>query len=119
VKHAAEVYGLRAGWHFMYGRNYGWALRFQRGDRLVLAMYPNKNRFTVQIILSQAQVKTALAMGLAPRIMQVLRAATKYPEGRWLFIPVKSPAGVRDLWSVIKLKIARPKSRRSPRPTSS
>jgi hypothetical protein len=107
----AETYGLKGALHFMYGERYGWALRFRRGERLVLAMYPNESCLTVQLILGRAQVAAATAMRLPARVSRVLKAAKDYPEGRWLFIPVKSLESARELRSLIALKISRPTPR--------
>jgi len=104
----AETCGLTGQLHFMYGERYGWARRFRRGGRLITAMYPNRGRVTVQIILGRAQVVAAIAMDLAPSVAKVLSAAKDYPEGRWLFIPVKSLKGARELRPLVALKLARP-----------
>jgi hypothetical protein len=93
----------------MYGAKYGWALRFRRGGRIIVAMYPNRGTLTVQIILGKAQVAAARAIGLPSRVLKVLEAAKDYPEGRWLFIPVKSRKAARELRSLIGLKLGRPK----------
>ena len=106
--HLAETYGLKSSFHFMYGERYGWALRFERSGRLVLAMYPNHGHLTVQIILSQAQIAVAKAMTLPQRILRVIEGARNYPEGRWLFIPVWSAKGAKELRSLIALKLSRP-----------
>ncbi len=106
LKLMLESYGLKGSMHFMYGQRYGWALRFQQGSRFLLALYPNQNCLTVQIVLGPAQVIAASTMGLPPRVLAVLEAAKKYPEGRWLFIPVKSIANARQLRSLIALKIS-------------
>ena len=108
VGHLEETYSLKGSLHFMYGPRYGWALRFERGGRLVLALYPNRGYLIVQIILSIPQVSAAIAMGLPLFVLKVLEAAKKYPEGRWLFIPVKSLSAARELRPLIELKISRP-----------
>jgi hypothetical protein len=115
--HLAETYGLKGMFHFMYGEKYGWALRFHRNGRIVLAMYPNQGHLTVQIILGRAQVAVATAMTLPPRIVRVLEAAKDYPEGRWLFIPVKSVKSAKELRSLIALKMSRPGNGRGARHT--
>jgi hypothetical protein len=106
--HLAETYRLKSEFHFMYGERYGWALRFHRGGRLVLVMYPNHGHLTVQIILGRTQIAAATQMNLPQRILKVLDAAKDYPEGRWLFIPVRSGKGVRELRGLIALKFSRP-----------
>jgi hypothetical protein len=107
VSHMAETYHLGGTLHFMYGERFGWALRFRRGGRFVMAMYPNRGRLTAQVVLGRAQAAAASAMDLAPSVAEVLAAAKDYPEGRWLFIPVKSLKGARELRPLIALKLAR------------
>jgi hypothetical protein len=110
VEYLEQIHGLKGSLHFMYGRRYGWALRVRRGSRLVLALYPNQSSLTVQIILGRAQVEAAAAMGLPSRVLEILESATNYPEGKWLFIPVKSLANARELRPLIALKISGLKS---------
>lgn len=111
--HLAEIYGLKGSFHFMYGQRYGWALRFERSGKLVLAMYPNRGQLTAQVVLGRAQVTLATAMHLSPNIANVLRNAKDYPEGRWLFVPVRSQQGAREMRSLIALKLSRPNRRSS------
>ena len=73
--HLAETYRLTGVLHFMYGEWFGWALRFRRGGRFVVALYPNRGRLTAQIVLGRSQVAAASAMDLAPSVTKVLAAA--------------------------------------------
>jgi hypothetical protein len=41
--------------------------------------------------------------------LEGLEAAKDYPEGRWLFIPVKSRKAARELRVLIGLKLPRPR----------
>jgi hypothetical protein len=111
--HLAEAHGLRGSLHFMYAERYGWALRFDRGGRLVLAMYPGRGHLTVQIILSRAQIASAIEIGMPSHAWKAFDAATDYLEGRWLFIRVRSPRSAEALKPLIALKLARPKARRA------
>jgi hypothetical protein len=70
--HLAETYGLKGSFHFMYGDRYGWALRFHKSGRFILAMYPNRGHFTVQIVLGRAQVAVATEMELPTFIVRVI-----------------------------------------------
>jgi len=107
VGHLAKTYRITGRLHWMYGERYGWALRFARAGRLVTALYPNRGRFTVQIVLGRWQVTAASAMALPASVAKVLAAAKDYPEGRWLFVPVRTLKGARDLRPLIALKLAR------------
>ncbi len=108
VTHVADTYALTASLRFMYGSRYGWALRFEQRGRLALAVYPNHGYLTLQVILNQAQVAVAHSMKLAPVVVRALASATDYPEGRWLFVPVKSRKAAEELRSLIALKLGRP-----------
>ncbi len=112
--HLGTVYGLTGAFYFMYGARYGWALKLQRGGRLAAAMYPNRGYLTMQLILNPAQVAAADAMKLPPFIRRALEAATDYPEGRWLFIPVTTRANADAVKPLIALKLHSPTGRSRP-----
>ncbi len=105
--HLSSAYGLKGSFRFMYGPRYGWALRFERGGRLILAMYPNRGYLTLQVILGRSQVAGAMAAKLPPRVSRVLAVATDYPEGRWLFMPVRSARAGQEAKTLIALKMSR------------
>ena len=94
-----------------YGRNYGWALRFRKGGKALLSLYPGKEDFTVQIILGEAQVEEV--MGLAPgrNVRKAIEDAHPYPEGRWLFIKVASKHGLDQVTQLLTVKAPQPKGR--------
>ena len=37
---------------FLYGKNYGWGLRFRYKGKLLICFYPNTNYFVTQLILN-------------------------------------------------------------------
>ena len=108
--HLADAHGLEGQMRFMYGEPYGWAQRVDRSGRLVLAMYPNRGYLTVQIILSRAQIAAAIEMGMPLHVWRAFDAARDYPEGRWLFVRVRSRRSAQQLRPLIALKLARPKA---------
>ncbi|MCL4249856.1 MAG: DUF3788 family protein [Anaerolineae bacterium] len=99
-----EHYRTQADIKFMYGKNYGWALRFRSKGRLLTALYPTEGGFTVQIILPPDAIEQAQAMNLGERVAQAIARATPYPEGRWLFIPVESAADAEDIRRLLALR---------------
>ena len=42
---------------FLYGKDYGWALRFQCGGKLLCALFPNRSYFVTLLIINQALLK--------------------------------------------------------------
>jgi hypothetical protein len=104
IKFIREKYPAQEDIKFMYGQKYGWALRFRIKERLLVALYPLKNDFTVQIILNTGAIQQAQKMKLGKNVRQTIEHAKPYPEGRWLFIPVKSKKDIRDIQQLLDLR---------------
>ena len=106
--HLAETHHLAGKLEWMYGERYGWALRFRKGGRFVTAVYPNRGRFFAQVVLGKSQVALAKKAGLPASVRKVFAAAKDYPEGRWLFVPVRSLKGARELRPLLAITLAPP-----------
>ena len=89
-----------------YGKNYGWAVRFRKSGKSLIAFYPAQDSFTVQIILGEAAVAQALALKIGRQVRQIIEAAHTFAEGRWLFIPVKTAKDIKDIQVLLSLKSA-------------
>ena len=103
-----------------YGKNYGWACRFRKSGKALASFYPADDGFTVQIVLSPGETRGARALRLGKRTERIIDEAHAYPEGRWLFIPIKSAKDVDDVKHLLMLKRgsrgAREKSGAKPQP---
>jgi hypothetical protein len=95
-----------------YGKSYGWAVRFRKGGRALISLYPGRGSFTAQIVIGEEQLEEALASGLGERAQRVIEAAKLFPEGRWLFIPIESKADLLDIERLLAAK-SPPKKGRS------
>jgi hypothetical protein len=98
-----ENYRVKRDFAF-YGKNYRWALRFRSGGRALAALYPGMDNFTVQIIISPAQLEEALQLRLGPKVRDILINARAFTEGRWLFIPVESEMDCRDVQRLLRVR---------------
>jgi hypothetical protein len=103
LKHIRDTYKPQEDFKFLYGKNYGWAVRFRLKGKLLTSLYPADGGFKAQIILSPGEVETALSMDPGKNVLQSIEAATPYPEGRWLFIPVENPADMQDIIDLLEL----------------
>jgi hypothetical protein len=83
----AENYRTKRDFAF-YGKNYGWAVRFRKGGKALLSIYPGEGSFTVQIVLGETPASKASSLRLDKNAKNVLESARQFPEGRWLFIRV-------------------------------
>ena len=87
-----------------YGKNYGWAMRFRKSGKALASLYPADNGFTIQIILGAAEAQKARTLRLGKHVERIIDEAHAYPEGRWLFIPVKSVKDIKDVEQLLTLK---------------
>ncbi len=99
-----ENYTVQEDFKFLYGKKYGWALRFRIKGKVLTSLYPTQNGFTAQVNLNPAAVKQAQHMKLGKNVQQAIAKAHPYPEGRWLFIPVESKNDIRDIQRLLALR---------------
>ncbi len=89
---------------FLYGKPYGWGVRFRLKSRLLIVLYPNQNHFVVQIIMGPKQLEEADRIQLHPNAKEAIQSANPYPEGKWLFIKVEGRKDIEDVKELLKLK---------------
>jgi hypothetical protein len=106
TRFVVDNYRTRGDFAF-YGKNYGWALRFRKGGKALLSLYPGKDNFTVQIILGQSGAEKASSLNLSNKVRKILEDAHQYAEGSWLFIKIESEQDLNDIQTLLILK-ARP-----------
>ncbi len=105
VHFVREKYPIQEDFKFLYGKNYGWALRFRIKGKLLISLYPAEGGFTAQVNLSSEAVEKAQRMKLGKNVQQAIAQAHPYPEGRWLFIPVESEKDYRDIQRLLALRV--------------
>jgi hypothetical protein len=105
VRFIRETYPTQEDFKFLYGKTYGWALRFRIKGQVLTSLYPTQGGFTAQVNLNPEAVEQAQSMGLGHNVQQAIGRAYPYPEGRWLFIPVESGEDVRDVQRLLALRV--------------
>jgi hypothetical protein len=104
IRYIHEKYPVQEDFKFLYGKNYGWALRFRIKEQLLTSLYPVKDGFTVQINLSSEAVEKAQRLNPGKNVQQAIAQANSYPEGRWLFISVESEKDLKDIQRLLALR---------------
>ena len=104
IQHIRENYPTEEDFKFLYGKKYGWALRFRVRRQLLTSLYPTAGGFTAQVNLSPEAVEQALAMPPGKNVRDAIDRAHPYPEGQWLFIPVESADDVEDVKRLLVLR---------------
>ena len=105
VQTIREKYPAHEDFKFLYGKNYGWGLRFRIKGQLLTSLYPANDGFGVQINLSAKAVETALSMPLGQRSHDIIDKAHPYPEGRWIFLRVETKADYDDIMQLLELRV--------------
>lgn len=100
----ANTYAVQEDFKFMYGKNYGWAVRYRVKSQFLANLYPADGHFTVQVNLPPEAVEQALGMDLEKSILEAIQRANPYPEGRWVFIPVKTEKECREALGLLALR---------------
>lgn len=88
-----------------YGVNYGWAMRFTKSGKSIVALYPDEDSFTVQIILKNAQLEAAYARGVSDSTKEAANGAAEFNEGRWVFIHVDAKSGIDDAVTLVNARL--------------
>lgn len=105
IQFIRENYPSEEDFKFLYGKKYGWALRFRIRGKLLTSLYPTEKGFTVQINLSQAAIEQVQGMKPGENVQEAIARANPYPEGRWLFIPIGSADDIRDIQQLLALRV--------------
>ena len=104
IQHIHEQYLVVEELKFLYGKKYGWALRFRVKSQLLTNLYPVSGGFTVQVNLSQTAIDRALSRNLGRNVKEAIDRANPYPEGRWLFVPVESEEDIQDIKQLLTFR---------------
>lgn len=99
-----ERYSVQEDFKFLYGKKYGWALRFRVKGQLLVSLFPTQGGFTAQVNLSPDAIEKALAMEISRNVQQAIACAHPYPEGRWLFIPVETEEDLSDVQQLVEMR---------------
>lgn len=103
IRFVTENYRAKSDFAF-YGVNYGWAMRFRKGGKALLSLYPGKDSFVAQIVLGETSARKASGLKLGRNVRRVLENTRQLADGRWLFIRVNSKKDANDCRNPLTLK---------------
>lgn len=100
-----ETYPVQEDFKFLYGKTYGWALRFRIRGQLLVSLFPTQGGYTAQVNLSPEAIEKAQSMDMSENVQLAISSANPYPEGRWLFIPVETGKDIADIQRLIAMRV--------------
>lgn len=88
------------------GKNYGWNVRYRKSGKTLFAMFPEKEGFTVLLVLGKKEIEayTARMEEFGATFKSVYEAAAQFHDGRWLWIKVHSVDELKDIEQMILIK---------------
>jgi hypothetical protein len=95
-----EKYGVNGEFIF-YGKNFGWALRYRKSGRVLIALYPGNEEYTVQIILNKHQIEEVLESGITVETRELIERTTMIREGKWLYLKVDEEKNLDEIKTLI------------------
>lgn len=93
-----------------YGKNWGWVIRYRKSNRTWIALYPEKDCFTTQIIFGKKEVEKFQATrdDFGDVVINKFDSTKQLHDGRWMFFSIEDTTLVDDLKKLMKIK-KRPK----------
>jgi hypothetical protein len=88
-----------------FGKSSGWTLLLKHNDRTIIYLFPNKRFFTVLFVYGEKAVSAALEAELPDEILQRIRHAKSYEEGRSFQVEVKGEKEMDLIKKLIKIKL--------------
>lgn len=88
-----------------YGVNYGWALRYNKSGKSIIALYPDKDGYMVQLILNKNQVNQALAQVTNQHIKKLINETETIHEGKWIYVKINDKTDLKDIFTLINIRI--------------
>ena len=84
-----------------YGKNFGWALRYRKSGRVLIAVYPRKAEFLVQIILNENEIEEVLGSDITPETRKIITETRMIREGKWIYLTVTKEDSLDDIKQLI------------------
>ena len=89
-----------------YSPKAGWSLRVKRKARTIVWLGPRAGSFIAALILGDKAMRAARAGKLPQRIVKIMDAAPKYPEGTGVRITLKTPKDLAAVMALAAVKLA-------------
>ena len=84
-----------------YGKNLGWALRYKKSGRVLIALYPGDGEYTAQIILNKKQIEEVLKLDIRTKTRELIEQTTMIREGKWLYLKVVEETSLDEIKTLI------------------
>ncbi|NHJ86193.1 MAG: DUF3788 domain-containing protein [Asgard group archaeon] len=89
-----------------YGKKYGWAIRYRKSNKTWCALYPEKDRFQVQIIFGKKEVElfAEKRSEFGDFVLNKFDNTKQLHDGRWMFFTIEDNTLLEDLKKLMLIK---------------
>ncbi len=99
----AEAYHV-SGELLYAGKKDGWAVRYKKGGKSLLWMYPQRGGFRALVVLGAEAAETALGTSVSDKTRKAIESAHAYHDGRWVCMSVESEQDAADVRQMLLAK---------------
>jgi len=92
-------------WNFP-GKKYGWSFRIKDKKRAIIYLLPRDRAFRAAFVFGGRALEAILKSDVSEQIKSDLEGAKVYAEGRGVRIPVPDRASLKDIYTLIDIKLA-------------
>jgi hypothetical protein len=96
---------LHQEWVF-YAQKWGWSLKVRHKKRTVLYMTPGRKQFQVGFMLGGKAASCALKMNLPKEVVDTIKSAKKYVEGRAVRLEVRFKKDLPAIRKIVEAKMS-------------
>lgn len=93
-------------WYF-FSAKYGWGFRIKDTKRAIIYLGPRKKHFIVTMVFGQKAYDKIIESSVDNSIKEDLKASKVYMEGRGVRIEIKTKSLLKDIETLIDIKMAK------------
>lgn len=86
------------------GKDASLCIRYRRGGKTLVTLYPREGEFTVLIVLGKDEVAGAKKLKLSRNVKNTFRNAKQYHDGRWLWVHPRCKDDIDSVFSLLAVK---------------
>ncbi len=96
--------GLSCEWKYP-GAKYGWSYRILDRKRIIIYLLPREGYFKAAFVFGEKAYKEVLTSGVSEQVIEELKAARAYREGRGIRVEIKNKKALKDVKKLTIIKL--------------
>ena len=89
-----------------YSKNYGWTVRYRKGKKTLVSLFPEKGAFSALLVLGRAESEKVnqIREELNQNFLSVFDETEQLRDGKWMWIRILNQEDLDTLIKVIQVK---------------